>query len=289
MNEMPIWQCEFSGQDLGKLTVGTIFDLNCSGDIPVEWKPGENLQITPAKKEEAYSLVVLESKSVSDRKVELRVTGYKPGPHQPEYFRVTQGDRGFEVSRPKWEFQSVRKPNEPDEPHPSYGPFALSLPAWIWLVGLALIIALGLVIWRQARRHLQRRRMLAELSRHRTALPPLHQFYRDLRQLRRRLHQSKASEELKGIGQDLDRDFRLYVLRSFEIPTLEWKDAAVVNDLRRRHRHVHRLAGEILRKTLRELGRQKERPMVLYKDLEQLLNMSLEAAERLDMAKEHAP
>lgn len=291
MSEVPVWNCEFKQRpehpELNALTVGAKFEMQCRGDIPVAWDKGP---VEPAfkDKEQKYSLVVLESPRLDPNQVDLVVTGYKAGKFEPEYVRFMQGPHGFEVAKPKWEIQSVIKQNqgEPPQPYPPFGPWSLALPVWIFVI-IAIAVALGtFFVFRHLRRRAQRQRMLEELKRHRTALSPIHQFYRDARLIRRKLHQAKTVEELKSISVELDKEFRLYVLRQFEIPTLDWTDGEILGDLRKRHARVYRQAGDPLKKTLRELFRVRERDQLLLHDLEQLHRMSLEAVERLESARE---
>lgn len=276
-----MWSCEFGGG--ADLTVGAKFKLSCHGDIAVAWS-GEPVHVAFAQPQDAYALVVLKSERLDPNAADFTVTAYKPGAHTPEYIRILQGDKGFEVDHPKWEVKSVLDPKQQAKPYGPYGPFHISLPLWILIAAGVIAALLVLAIYRFARRRVQRRRMLDELKRHRTALSPLHQFYRDARHLRRRLHAAKTEEELKTIGQDLNREFRLYVLRRFEVPALEWTDAEILGDLRRRHRRVVVRAGDPLKRTLRELLRLQSRPRLLLEDVEQMHHMSLDAAEKLEDA-----
>ncbi len=291
MNEVPVWSCEFKElpeqSKLDSLTVGAKFSLQCQGEIAVAWQDGLVRPIFP-QKEQLYTLTVLETVRLDPNRADFVVTGYKPGQHEPEYVRFMQGDKGFEVLKPKWAIESVIKQEEqqPQQPYPPFGPWELSLPLWFFLTLGVLGLALGLVLLRFLRRRTQRQRMLDNLKLHRTALSPLHQFYRDARLIRRKLHSAKAVEELKKISDDLDREFRLYVLRQFEIPTLDWTDSEILHDLRKRHRRVYRQASEPLQRILRELFRIKARDQLLLADVEQLHRMSLEAVERLDRARE---
>jgi len=302
MTEVPVWKCDFAplseGAALNALTVGAKFAMDCKGDIPVEWSQGQlrfEFPKTEAKKEQkqappdfSYTLVPLSSENLSSIEARFVVTGYKPGRHEPEYLRVLQGTKGFEVVKPKWEIQSVIKEESgqpPPQPFGPIGPFSLSLPFWVLA---SVVLALAIIIYavvRQVRRSAQRRRMLEDLKRHRTALSPLHQFYRDSRGLRRRLHNVKAAEELKNITDEMEKDFRLYVLRQFEIPTLDWSDGDILKDLRHRHRRVFVRAGDPLKKTLRELVRLRKQPQILLQDVEQLQRMSMDTAERMEAAR----
>ena len=101
---LPIWTCGFAplkgegSTPLESLTVGAKFALNCHGEIPVEWKPEGTLMARFAKKEEAYTLVVLKVEKLDGTSADFVVTGYKPGKHAPEYVRIVQGENGFEVA-----------------------------------------------------------------------------------------------------------------------------------------------------------------------------------------------
>lgn len=283
MTELPVWTCDLN--EAKDLTVGRKFGLKCHGDIDVAWKQGPLAVIFP-KEEDNYSLVVLANPKMSNKEVELVVTGYKPGKHQPDYMRIVQGETGFEVQKPQWEIQSVIKQGEKPQPYESVGPWSLGLPLWFLISFAIVLLALFYIGYRVFRRIHQRRKMLAELERHKTTLSPLHQFYRDSRGLRRRLNQAQTAEDAKAVADDLNREFRLYVLRQFQIPTLDWSNRAIIADLRRRHRRVYRRAGANLGKTLRELTRLSESKTVLLKDVEQMHRLSMESAERLDQAEE---
>lgn len=283
---LPIWTCEFQpdqGQ-LDNLTVGSKFKLSCHGDIEVAWKEGPVTATFPTE-DAAYTLYVLQNQKLEARSAELIVTAYKAGQHAPEYVRIVQGENGFEFVKPKWDVKSVLKPNEQPKPYPPFGPWSLSLPLWFYIVVGAVLITVAYLVTRKVRRYNQRTKMLAELQRHKTALSPLHQFYRDSRNIRRKLNNVKQAEELSEITGELNREFRLYVLRQFEIPTLDWTDREIVRDLKRRHRKIYYRVREPLRKTLRELGRLAAQKQVLFKDVEQMQRMSLETVEKIDSAR----
>jgi hypothetical protein len=292
MNEaLPVWNCTFakstepSAVDLNALTVGSKFSMSCKGDIAVAWGEGP-LNVQFPKKEDSYTLQILKSEKLDPNEAVLVVTGYKAGKHNPDYVRVTQGALGFEVAKPAWEIKTVLKQGEQPQPYPPYGPWSLGFPMWIVIAVLIALALIGLMIFRAVRRHTQRNRMLAELARHKTALSPIHQFYRDARQLRRRLNVAQDKAEYKAVADDLNRDFRLYVLREFQIPTLDWSDRAIAEDLRKRHRRVYQTAGDSLKRALRELARMKAQAEVKPTDVEQLHRMSMDAAERIEQAKE---
>lgn len=296
MNEaLPVWTCSFErasepAPDLKALTVGSPFVMGCKGDIPVSWQKG-NLELVFAKKEDMFSLHILKIEKLEAQSAVFLVTGYKAGEFKPDYIRVVQkaaaeSALGFEFAKPQWQIQSVLKKDQQAQPFPPFGPWSLGFPLWILIAVGVFLALLLLVLFRGIRRYSQRNRIRTEMARHKTALAPIHQFYRDSRQWRRRLNEIKTDEERKSLASALNHDFRLFILREFQIPTLEWSDRAIVEDLRRRHRHIYDQAGDSIRKTLRELGRLSTRPQVMQNDLEQVLRMSLDAVERTELAKD---
>lgn len=296
MSEVAVWNCEFfplkseGAVALDALTVGARFGWKCHGDIGVPWDPQRPLELAFKEKDQQYTLAILKTLRLDPTDVQFEVTAYKPGDHKPEYVRVLQGqgtvgEVGFEALKPAWTVQSVIDPKQPPQPYGPFGPWSMTIPLWFTLAVALVIVAVAYSIFRRVRKYTQRRRMLEELARHRTALLPLHQFFRDARQLRRRLHTAKDIAELKAIGDDLDREFRLYVLRQFQVPALDWSNQDILKDLRRRHRKTFAVASDSLKRTLRELMKLKARAAIDPKDIEQIYNMSLETAEKLDGAR----
>lgn len=306
MSDVPVWNCEFFEEGdnvkgagkLESLTVGAKLGLKCSGDIAVMWNPNQEVKIEfppgppdkdgQTKPDQAltFSLKVLKTLQLNPQSAQFEVTPYRAGEFQPKYVRLMQGEQGIEAANLKWKVQSVLQPGQQPQMVPSFGPYGLHLPIWITA---AAISALVLVIWfvaRRTRRYTQRRRMLEELKTHSTALLPLNQFYRDARQIRKRINEAKDSQELKPQLWALNRDFKLYVLRQFHVPALDWSDREILNDLKKHNRKVHDLAGDTLKRTLRELGRIQTRDGVQAQDVEQIHRMCLDTAERLEESRQ---
>ena len=295
MSEVPVWSCNFNeakepgAAALDSLTVGTKFILSCRGDLSVYWTtepPKIKFKEGDAGKPFENSLVILEVLKQEALAADFLVTAYKPGDHKPEFLRVVQGDQGFEVLKPAWSVKSVIQPNpeKPPEPYPSFGPWGLSLPLWVTLLLVAVIGLFSAYVYRRVRKANQRRRMLEDLKLHQTVLQPIHQFYKDARKLRTKMHQVKPGDDLKPLALELEREFKLYILRQYQIPALEWSDREILRDLSYRHRQVYKKAGELLKKTLRELGRLHVQKNLGMQDLEQMHRMSLDTAESLDAA-----
>jgi hypothetical protein len=285
VSEVPVWTCEFAGvaddKGMDHLTVGDRFRMSCHGDIAVAWS-ADVPRVQMPKPEQDFTLAVLSAEKLDPHAVQLTVTGYRPGDHAPEYVRILQGDKGFETEKPKWKIESILQPSEkPPSPFPSEGYFSVLPPLWFVVVLLLTIIAaiVGAILWgvRWYRGH----QFKAELRSHQTALPPVRQFYRDSRALRRRLNQAGPSE-LPTVVADLNREVRKLLLRHFEIPALTYSDAATVKAITRRHGRESAGYAPLLRKTLRELTRALTNASVNAADVDQLIRMSVDLAESLE-------
>jgi len=283
VSDVPVWTCDFEAPE--HLTVGHHFRLRCHGDIAVDWSADLPV-IKPAKAEDEFALVILSAEQLKPQAVQLTVTGYRPGDHAPEYVRVMQGSRGFETEKPKWKIESViAQDSAPPKPYPSVGPFSVFGPPWLALTLYLVLILAAVLLGRAIYRWIKRRAFRRELEAQRTALSPVRQFYRDARALRRRLNQATDSDELRRVGVDLDRQFRLFLMREFEVPALTSSDAGLVKELRRHHRPVMDVAGDDLRKTLRELSRAQARPATLAADVDQLLRMCVDVTEMIERGR----
>jgi hypothetical protein len=280
---LPIWKCDFAqeqnGHPLNNLTVGSKFKMNCHGDIPVEWNRDNVGVAFKDKKSEEYTLFVLNANKLAPNDAELTVTGYKAGQFKPEFVRIIQGDHGFEVMKPEWEIRTVLKQNEQPKPYAPYGPWGVGLPLWFMIFIGVLVGLVTFFVIRFVRRRMQRQKMLRDLALHATAISAVNQFYKDSRQIKRKLDQAQADADVKDMAVQLDKEFRLFVLRQFQVPALDWSDRAIVDDIRKRQRRDFDLYADPLRKALRELTRIKARNTVSVTDAEQLHQICLDAVE----------
>lgn len=284
MNEAPVWKCDWVGA--GSLTVGQRYQLNCKGDIPLEWPKEGYWHVTTPRADQKYALQILRPLEVNSQSVRLEVTSYNTGQLEMDYLRIFKGDVGFEITKPNWKVATViQQTQEPTKPFESIGPYALGFPMWIlFSMGAALAVLLVIVI-RSVRKWNQRRRLREELRLHRTALSPLHQYYRDARNLKRKLDNAKSQDDLRGFVDGLNKEFKLYFVRKFEIPALDWSDRQTVREVRK-CRKGRRIDSEIesLKTSLRELHKLKSRQDLKAKDLDQLYRICMISLEQVEGA-----
>lgn len=131
-----ILSCVFKNSP--QLTVGEVKKLECKGDIPLNISPKLKIQFEDIAQK--YSLFVLETEKIEDKKINLKVTSYKTGLFENTSFILTDGHQNLIVDNLSWETISVLK-NDQVKPYPPYGPWFFSFPSWYVLswVGLILI------------------------------------------------------------------------------------------------------------------------------------------------------
>lgn len=213
-------RCEF--QDLKQpWTVGDHQKLVCHWERSTEFT--QPFVIKFAREEDNYTLALLETMA-TDKKLEAIVTGYKPGKHQNVSFSILSGDKNLTVAPLSWDIQATVKQEQqagqqqqPPQPVPSYGPFALPFPAWItWTALVLLIAAIGIAIYS----YYQRRRkkiFKAKLDEYLHKGAPHQQVHAALRALIRSLDSGqKSSVEVLN---EMDLLLKQYLMGTFALPT----------------------------------------------------------------------
>ena len=151
----------------------------------------------------------------------------------------------------------MKKPRK--EPYGARGALGLKYPLWFWVaLGSLVLGTLFFSLFRLHRRS-KRLKVIEELKRHNTALGPYNQLNKDLRKLSRQyifsVKQKWDREKIERYVRNLDDIFRLYLLREFIVPALDWKTSLVMKEIRRNDRHCFLAYEEPLRKYLKELDR----------------------------------
>jgi hypothetical protein len=284
MSDIPIWRCEIvplagdpGAAPLNNLTVGSKFELDCNGDISVVWQGPA--QVAPAKEENKYELVILKVISQEPTSARYVVTSYKAGNNKPEFVRILSGDQGFEATGLTWNVQSVLPKDRKPEVNPSIGPYLLNLPVWVWGIVIGVALLISLIAWRITRRYRQRKKVLLMLKEHDSALPPHGQFHKDLRQIK------KAMDRQEPALEKLDNDFRLYLLRAFQVPALDWSDGEILRDVRKKHKTVYEREAKRMAKVLRELGQLKKSSSIKPKDMEQMFVLCRDTVDRIEKVR----
>ena len=283
-SSLPTWKCEF--EDVTEFTVGDKKKLTCHGEY-IE-RILEPILIVPSRKEMKWTLYPLELISAENENVTLRVTSYQPGQFSNFRFVVMgKNGAGFEVESLNWKVQSVIKQNEK-----GFGPsqpIHLNWPDWFWGGwGLALAWVVMIVMY-QWIKGLKRKKIIRNLSTHKTFRSPYNQYHWEMRKLAREYQTSHYIDKVKGTGSAseyllaLDKTLRLYLVRQLKVPALNWKSHQVFKEIKDHHKLVFQSVGLDIQKTLREFEKAMEhKESINIEDCYQFHQMSRNVVEMIE-------
>ncbi len=282
--ELPVWNCRVEGapQD-EQWTVGEIFGLVCEG--PTASFNSTELSFKE-KNKSGYELRILEVKQQTENKLDMIATTYVPKPHQ--FMALTIEDQGQPVVKVE-PFNLQVKSLITDPQQKFIGPAAaiqMSYPLWIWLVLGAVILGSAFFGLFRINRRTQMRRVIEELKAHNTALGAFNQFNKDLRTLGRKhiFGDEKSWSEMKKQRylENLDEIFRMYLLREFYVPALDWNSGLVVRTIAKQDKRKFQRYGTDLQKFLKELDRAKaDVEKLQVHDCQQLTQMAKRVSQSI--------
>ena len=274
---LPKWNCRVEGQPKDQQwTVGEVFHLDCEGPS-VEFLSTE-LQFKH-KEEQTYALRILEVEKQSENSLSLQVTAYNAGNLQlDESSIMDQKVPMLKVEPITLQVKSVIQ----DPAQKPFGPILamkLAYPNWLWIAlgGAVLILAFFSIFrWRRKRQMLK---VIEELKQHNTALGAFNQFNKDVRTLGRQYIFGKKEDwsetKRKQYVENLDEAFRMYLLREFYIPALDWNTNLVVRTISKQDKKEAKIYSDDLRKFLKEIDRAKsDTEKLKMHDCKQLTQMA---------------
>jgi hypothetical protein len=283
-----------------EITVGRVFLLNCKGEWPKNLVL-EKLQFKLAETEKSsakYQIHLLGFEFRSGNEADMKITSYKAGPVQLQNLQLTDGTQTVDLGAVSFETTTVlEKPQEGQakvEPFGPIGPASIAIPLSYFLIAAFILALLGLLIGRKIYRFSQRRRLLAKLKEHDSALTPVQQFHQNLRALRRQspIYFGAAVERthIDLAFEALHQMLRLFLIRELHVPAMEWSDKLILKDTKSYNPAIYREVGLALKKLLNEFDlAQKNRKDLSAQDIVVLTDQSrklVEGIERAQVAKE---
>lgn len=171
-----------------------------------------------------------------------------------------------------------------------FGPFKLGFPGWYYGAWILAALVVVYIVWRKYRRYSVRKKLIESLAAHSTALSPFNQLNKDIRLLLR----DKGLESKENLGHfvfEMERLFRLFLVRQLTVPALDWSDREILADIKKQHRKVHTEAAGKMAGLFREYKKAHGAKEKLTRvDAEQLLEMSRKVADLVDRShKEVGP
>ena len=197
--------CHF--QDSSSFTVGEIRLLTCRGDISSLSPPLRTKFQDESKK---YALHVLETMSLQDKEVTLKVTGYQTGQYEAPIFWLTDGQHSISVEGLSWQVPSVL--TSETGPYPPYGPWKIKIPLWYELSWIFLFVAILIFGFFRFKKHRMKNFIRQRISDRLDDKTPVQYFIRQLSAL---FVLQKNSEIFLT---KLQNSFREFLENQFEIP-----------------------------------------------------------------------
>ncbi|MGE0632263.1 MAG: hypothetical protein AB7O96_07635 [Pseudobdellovibrionaceae bacterium] len=278
-------------EDLGPkkaLTVGTIFDVVCTGEFPAVDPGALRLQIPEDQK---YLFKVLKAEFSSRSELRLEATGYMAGEFNFPELTLTDGTQEIKLKGVKYTIASVIDPQQqpPPEPYGPFGPAPLSLPLWYYFVFAAILgLFVFLIAWRiwVAKR---KRDLMIRLKSYDSPLSPMAQFSKELRALSREHLFVSGGEarpgEVPPFLKQLNEAFRIFLIRELLVPALDLKRGKLLKQIFKEHKKVWELAGSKIQEFLAEIERSLEDlDRVKDKDARQLWKKAQACAEAIESA-----
>jgi hypothetical protein len=287
--QLPEWTCiiENSPQD-SEWTVGEVIEMECQG--PRAQLSSGQMDFIHPEPDQKYRLKILGFESDSENQLQLKVTSYNPGAHELNDLKIAMDGRPIIKVEPLT--LPVKTVIQSEEVKP-YGPVMavkLGYPYWLWGV-LALIVlsALFYFIFRY-RRNLQMKRVVEELQQHNTALGAFNQFNKDIRKLGRDYIFGELTDwspqKKQRYVESLDEIFRMYLLREFFVPALDWDSSLVLKTLARQDKKRFAQYGSDLAVMLQEFDQAKrDADKLQSKDCRQLNQMAKKVSHSIWKAR----
>lgn len=271
-----IWSCSTS--DTPSITVGQKFSVFCNG--PLEEIDSGKLEFKRSDaKEEVPTLTLLNFISNGPSGHELVVTSYKVGEHKSEDVYLSDGQNSIQVQGVNWKVTSVlsQNPLSPPEPFPAFPAWQMSYPIWFWFfVVLFFMFVFGLPIYIYKKVE-ARKRAYDSLKDLETVFEPIDQLFRDIRKIEKKL----TEEIMLDSAKELEKEFRLYLARSLQIPFQVLEDKKSFKDLKRKHFRIYRDFGVKLKKYFFELTSIDHQKLTLQ-DFLLLINTAQKLSEGIE-------
>ena len=193
-----------------ELTVGRHAFFNCEG----EWNKAFDFSKAQVKTEESgkYVLKVLKAEARSANAFDVQFTTYAAGSLQYPDFILTDGTIEISLGAQQLNTVSVlEKPGPGQPPKKPYNfifPLPLEWPTLYFVLVIAVVVLFIAALIYRLTKAARYARLIADLINHDSAVQPDLQFYKALR----------ICEKQGYPIADLEKAFRLYVLRVFKVP-----------------------------------------------------------------------
>lgn len=253
---------EVKGLEANEMSVGRHMLMICEGN----WDKSFDFSLAQIKLEanNKYLVKVLKAEARSGSEFDLVLTTYVAGEVKFPEMILTDGKLEINLGQRQLQTKSVlQQPQPGQEQQKPFGyvfPLRLQWPALYFILAIAAVVLFLVGLIYQLRRAARFARLIADLKQYNSSLDPDLQFYKGLRAL------EKQNYPLP----ELEKAFRLYVLRTFDVPMF------VLNQ-----RQIHSFMKK--RKSQFKLERQQVDKLLSEFDEIQKKKAELSAPEKLEL------
>lgn len=211
---------EVKGLESQKMTVGRHLIFNCKSDTSLESVDVSQLVVKSATLD-AITYKVFAIQKPSADQVQIEMTFYRAQEIQPTDFVLFDGTTEHQINASVVKVASVLQPTEDGKPPQAFNsifPVSLSIPLSYYIIILAVVLLTGLYSFFKVKRLNYYRKLKEKLAVHDSPTEPDVQFYRSVRSSEKQAYPLKSLEEA----------FRLFCLRTYEIPMFDLSDEKAV-------------------------------------------------------------
>lgn len=270
---------EVKGLETNEMTVGRHVLMICEGS----WDKSFDFSNAQIKLEDShkYALKVLKAEARNTSFFELNATTYVAGDVQFPEMILTDGVHEINLGPQKFQTKSVLNPSpqgqaqEPQKPFGFIFPLRLEWPTLYFILAASAVVLflVGLIL--QLRRAARFAKLIADLKEYNSSIEPDLQFYKNLRVLEKQDYPIS----------ELEKSFRLYVLRTFGVPMFVLNQKQVINFLKKRkpqfkneRQQIDKLLGEfdeISKKKMEEISKEDKQELIqkLYRFVDRTQNL----------------
>jgi len=271
-----------------ELTVGRTFELSCSGlTVPADFKSDKAQFVLDEKNE--YAIKNLQTLEATATTLRMKVAAYRVGDWKFDEIKVTDSASTVSLGSVQYSVHTVMPQDQTvNDPYGPMGPMPISIPWFYFAIAIGLVVALVLQVSLYFRRRWQRQTLLQRSQSHFLTGDALHQFHFYARQWQRKYsffnEATFVPADLKSCLDEIDFQLRIYLVRSFQIPALEWSARLILKDLKKINSEVFDSYGSGLKKILIEVNKMKSKPdSIQPKDVIQILDQSRRWVEKVDL------
>ena len=223
---------EVKGLESQKMTVGRHLIFNCKSDTSFESVDVAQLSVRSAV-QDAISYKVFSIQKPAADQVQIEMTFYRAQEIQPTQFVLFDGTNEHQINASVIKIESVLQPTQDGKPQQPAGsilplkmytpfsiptPFNIAIPFSYYATILSALIVLSVYSFLKIKRFYFYRKLKENLAVHASPTEPDVQFYRTVRDCEKRLY---------PVG-SLEQAFRLYCLRTYEIPMYNLSDEKII-------------------------------------------------------------